>query len=151
MKKVIAIVLTLALLMMGAAFAETDAGDVEYVGEINVGTAFMLTGTYASVGVRAENAIKMVIDEVNANGGVQGYKINLISQDTSGDTDTAINAINLLVEDDVVAILGPSGSGKTTLLRIANFLETADGGEMNFEGEVLDGYLPPRKLTLLRA
>ena len=78
MKKVIAIVLTLPRLMMGAAFAETDAGDVEYVGEINVGTAFMLTGTYASVGVRAENAIKMVIDEVNANGGVQGYKINLI-------------------------------------------------------------------------
>ena len=62
MKKVIAIVLTLALLMMGAAFAETDAGDVEYVGEINVGTAFMLTGTYASVGVRAENAIKSVFE-----------------------------------------------------------------------------------------
>ena len=38
----------------------------------------------------------------------------------------------------MVAILGPSGSGKTTLLRIANFLETADDGEMNFEGEVLD-------------
>ena len=117
MKKVIAIVLTLALLMMGAAFAETDAGDVEYVGEINVGTAFMLTGTYASVGVRAENAIKMVIDEVNANGGVQGYKINLISQDTSGDTDTAINAINLLVEDDVVAILGPHFSSQVYAVR----------------------------------
>ncbi len=113
MKKVIAIVLTLALLSMGMAFAETEAsGDVEYVGEINVGTAFMLTGTYASVGVRAENAIKMVIDEVNANGGVQGYKINLVSQDTSGDTDTAINAINLLVEDDVVAILGPHFSSQ---------------------------------------
>lgn len=27
---------------------------------------------------------------------------------------------------------------QTTLLRIANFLETADGGEMKFEGEVLD-------------
>lgn len=43
-----------------------------------------------------------------------------------------------VAKGDVVAILGPSGSGKTTLLRIANFLETADGGEMNFEGEVLD-------------
>ena len=36
---------------------------------------------------------------------------------------------------DVVAILGPSGSGKTTLLRCLNFLETADGGELNFDGE----------------
>ncbi len=37
---------------------------------------------------------------------------------------------------DVVAILGPSGSGKTTFLRCVNFLETADQGEMIFDGEV---------------
>ena len=36
---------------------------------------------------------------------------------------------------DVVAILGPSGSGKTTLLRCLNFLENADGGELDFDGE----------------
>ncbi len=36
---------------------------------------------------------------------------------------------------DVIAILGPSGSGKTTLLRCLNFLESADGGEMIFDGE----------------
>ena len=39
---------------------------------------------------------------------------------------------------DVVAILGPSGSGKTTLLRCLNFLETADGGAMTFDGETFD-------------
>ena len=39
---------------------------------------------------------------------------------------------------DVVAILGPSGSGKTTLLRCLNFLESADGGEMTFDGERFD-------------
>lgn len=39
---------------------------------------------------------------------------------------------------DVVAILGPSGSGKTTLLRIADFLETADQGQMRFDGDFLD-------------
>ena len=36
---------------------------------------------------------------------------------------------------DVVAILGPSGSGKTTLLRCLNFLEPADGGDLNFDGD----------------
>jgi sulfate transport system ATP-binding protein len=34
-----------------------------------------------------------------------------------------------------VALLGPSGSGKTTLLRILGGLETADLGQVNFEGE----------------
>ncbi|WP_295478479.1 amino acid ABC transporter ATP-binding protein [uncultured Sutterella sp.] len=47
-----------------------------------------------------------------------------------------LKGVDLEVEKgDVVAILGPSGSGKTTLLRIANFLETADAGEMIFDGE----------------
>lgn len=39
---------------------------------------------------------------------------------------------------DVVTILGPSGSGKTTLLRCINFLEQADGGQLDFEEQHLD-------------
>lgn len=39
---------------------------------------------------------------------------------------------------DVVAVLGPSGSGKTTLLRCINFLESADSGEMIFDGRQYD-------------
>ena len=47
-----------------------------------------------------------------------------------------LKQIDLQVDKgDVVAILGPSGSGKTTLLRCLNFLERADGGELNFDGE----------------
>ena len=37
-----------------------------------------------------------------------------------------------------MAILGPSGSGKTTLLRCLNFLETADAGQLTFDGETFD-------------
>ena len=39
---------------------------------------------------------------------------------------------------EVVAIIGPSGSGKTTLLRCLNFLETADAGQLTFDGETFD-------------
>ncbi len=39
-------------------------------------------------------------------------------------------------EGQVVAIIGPSGSGKSTLLRCAALLETMDGGEMRYCGEV---------------
>ena len=38
----------------------------------------------------------------------------------------------------VVSILGPSGSGKTTLLRCINFLEKADSGLMEFDGQMYD-------------
>ena len=49
-----------------------------------------------------------------------------------------LKGVNLSVEKgDVVAILGKSGSGKTTLLRCINFLETADDGELVFDGETV--------------
>ena len=52
---------------------------------------------------------------------------------------------------DVVAILGPSGSGKTTLLRCLNFLENADGGELNFDGEHVSlGYVSKKDAARLR-
>lgn len=48
----------------------------------------------------------------------------------------ALDDISLKVETgELVALLGPSGSGKTTLLRIIAGLETADGGNIFFEGE----------------
>ena len=51
----------------------------------------------------------------------------------------ALRGVDLTVEKgDVVAILGPSGSGKTTLLRCLNFLETADAGQLVFDGESFD-------------
>ena len=50
-----------------------------------------------------------------------------------------LRGVDLTVEKgDVVAILGPSGSGKNTLLRCLNFLETADAGQLVFDGESFD-------------
>ena len=43
-----------------------------------------------------------------------------------------------LAEGEALAIIGSSGSGKTTLLRCLNFLETADAGQLTFDGETFD-------------
>ncbi|MCI5483836.1 MAG: amino acid ABC transporter ATP-binding protein [Clostridiales bacterium] len=50
-----------------------------------------------------------------------------------------LKGVDLTVnKGDVIAIIGQSGGGKTTLLRCMNFLETADSGEMEFDGERFD-------------
>ena len=63
-----------------------------------------------------------------------------------------LKQVNLRVnKGDVVAILGPSGSGKTTLLRCLNFLENADGGELNFDGEHISlGHVSKKDAARLR-
>jgi sulfate/thiosulfate transport system ATP-binding protein len=48
----------------------------------------------------------------------------------------ALDAVDLdIPRGRLVALLGPSGSGKTTLLRIIAGLETADSGEVRFDGQ----------------
>ena len=62
------------------------------------------------------------------------------------DGPEVLKGVSLDVEKgDVVAILGPSGSGKTTFLRCINFLETADEGELIFDGEVIPLHGATRK------
>ena len=49
---------------------------------------------------------------------------------------SVLKDISLSVDrGNVVSIIGPSGSGKSTLLRCASFLETADGGDILFDGQ----------------
>ena len=57
----------------------------------------------------------------------------------SFDGAPVLKGVDLTVnKGDVIAIIGQSGGGKTTLLRCMNFLETADSGSMEFDGETFD-------------
>ncbi len=63
---------------------------------------------------------------------------------TFGDT-AALRDINLYIRKrEFVTLLGPSGCGKTTMLRIIGGFETADEGQVLFEGKDLTP-IPPHK------
>lgn len=51
-----------------------------------------------------------------------------------------LNGIDLeLTAGKSVALIGPSGSGKSTLLHIAGLLDGADGGDVLFQGDSING------------
>ena len=64
-------------------------------------------------------------------------KVTQVKKNFNG--NQVLKGIDLNIEKgDVIAIIGPSGSGKTTLLRCINFLEKADSGIMEFDGQTFD-------------
>lgn len=57
-----------------------------------------------------------------------------------------LDDVSIDVNDgEVLTLIGPSGTGKSTLLRIINQLETMDGGEIDFEGRVINDQATPKK------
>ncbi|MFB2862912.1 amino acid ABC transporter ATP-binding protein [Aeromonas sp. MdU4] len=55
-------------------------------------------------------------------------------------SNRVLERVNLNVQTgEVIVILGPSGCGKSTLLRTLNGLEPIQGGEIRFDGVLLDG------------
>ena len=73
-----------------------------------------MTGPPSFLGEPERNSAKMVVDEINAKGGVKGRKLELVVYDTGGDATKAVQAANRLIkEDKVVAIIGPSTTGES--------------------------------------
>ena len=74
-----------------------------------VGITAALTGPPASTYAPAVDALRIYIDRVNATGGINGKKVNLIIQDDSAEpSKAAANAKKLLTQDNVVLLLDAS-------------------------------------------
>jgi branched-chain amino acid transport system substrate-binding protein len=79
-----------------------------------VGALFAVTGPAAWLGTPERNTAKMIEEEVNAAGGINGHPLEIIIEDTVGDaTRTVTAAKKLITKDEVLAIVGPSRSGTT--------------------------------------
>ena len=74
-----------------------------------IGLTGALTGPPASTYAPAVDALRIYVDRVNAAGGVNGKKINLILQDDSAQPGkAAANAKKLITQDNVILLLNAS-------------------------------------------
>ncbi len=78
---------------------------------VKIGHTVSLTGGASMWGQSEKRALEMLIEKLNAEGGVLGKKIVLVSYDNRNDAVEAVNVARRLVEDGVVAVIGPAQSG----------------------------------------
>ncbi|HCA41299.1 MAG TPA: ABC transporter substrate-binding protein, partial [Aminobacterium sp.] len=79
---------------------------------IKIGYLAALTGDWAAYGQTEEKTARMAVDEINAQGGVLGRKLELVVYDFRTRAEDAVNAVRRMIEEDkVVAIVGANGSG----------------------------------------
>ncbi len=82
--------------------------------EIRLGASVSATGPASFLGDPEAKTLEMLVEEVNAAGGINGEEIALTLYDDGGDPNKARTFATRLVEDDeVVAIIGGSTTGTT--------------------------------------
>ncbi|GAB6143080.1 ABC transporter substrate-binding protein [Desulfocicer niacini] len=89
-----------------------------------VGGIFSSTGRASFLGDPEKKTMEMMVEKINAAGGIDGHLLEAVIYDSEGDPAKAVSAVNKLIhKDNVLAIIGPSTT--PTTLAIVNFVERA--------------------------
>jgi branched-chain amino acid transport system substrate-binding protein len=81
---------------------------------IRIGFLPALTGPSSSTGIGINRGTIMAVDEINAAGGVNGRKVELIVRDTQSDPTKAVNGVSELIHRQKVHVIwGPLNSGES--------------------------------------
>jgi branched-chain amino acid transport system substrate-binding protein len=108
-----------AILAAGVVFGVSAYGaEAPAAATIKVGAIFSVTGPASNLGAPEQKTAEMLVEKINAAGGVNGQKIQLIVKDSGGKPESAISFAKQLIEEDkVLAIIGPSTSGETMAIK----------------------------------
>jgi branched-chain amino acid transport system substrate-binding protein len=97
-----------ALVLILSFIAPTKAQDIV------VGHYGAMTGGTATFGISTDEGIRLALDKINADGGVLGKQVRLVTEDTQGKPEEAVTAVQKLInQDKVVAVLGEVASSNS--------------------------------------
>ena len=130
--------------------------------DLKIGVAEALSGGAAQYGAAIRNGFQLAAEQINAGGGINGDKIQLVIEDEQGKKEEAINVFKKLVfQDKVLMIFGPTLSNsaqaanpiaqasKTVVFGTSN---TADGitsiGDYVFRNSVTEADVLPETLKM---
>jgi branched-chain amino acid transport system substrate-binding protein len=99
----------------GVAFSALLAfsGAASAQGTIKIGVAGPLTGPNAAFGAQLKNGAEQAVLAINAKGGMNGAKIELVFGDDVSDPKQGVSVANKMVGDGVKFVIGHFNSGVT--------------------------------------
>ena len=109
-------ILIVATLVSSVAFAQE--------GPVEIGVITSLTGRFAEFGEQHMAGFEVALEDVNANGGINGREVVLNIQDDTSEVSVALTAAQQLIDADVPLVMGAYSSSITN--PIAQFFTRAE-------------------------
>lgn len=114
-RTLIAASLAAALILAGCGTTSSGGqGGVAEKSAIKIGFFGPLTGDAASDGTHAKDGALLAVEQINAAGGINGSKLELVAEDDQAQSKDALSAVQKLIQQEkVAAIVSGSYSGPT--------------------------------------
>lgn len=88
----------------GATTTSESSGD-----NLRLGVLLPFSGNYGWVGANVLPVVNMLVEEINADGGVDGRELSVVQGDTEASPDASVSATNRLINvEDVDVVIGPT-------------------------------------------
>lgn len=97
-----AMVVSLAACGSGSGSSEGNADATTF----KIGGIGPITGDTAIYGTAVQNGIQLAVDEINADGGINGYQIEYKFEDDQNDSEKSVNAYNTLKDWGMQMLVG---------------------------------------------
>ncbi|WP_421716805.1 branched-chain amino acid ABC transporter substrate-binding protein [Arcobacter arenosus] len=115
-----------ALALSGAVATSLFAADT-----VKIGVQAPITGKYANEGQSIDNFVRLIVDEKNAQGGLLGKQIEVVTCDDEAKAQKAAVCAKKLTNAGVFAVIGSYTSGATEAAQTTYYrkkvLQTSDG------------------------
>jgi branched-chain amino acid transport system substrate-binding protein len=112
------IIQALAICLLACLILPPAVWAAEGGGPVKIGAIFSVTGPASFLGAPEAKTARMLIQQINDKGGINGQKLELVLKDSGGSPEKAVSFAKQLIEEDkVLAIIGPSTSGETMQIK----------------------------------
>lgn len=103
----LALALAATVIVAACGGQSTGNNQVTFKGTKKVGYSAPLTGQSALYGHAVSQTLQLAAEDINAKGGVNGYKIEMDIQDDGTQVAQAVtNTRNMILQDNVVSLMG---------------------------------------------